>query len=726
MKKKNLFYTFMFSSLLSLPAIEKINVPTVNGVTSSDQRLERVYTRNLTSLVNKSLLKVTRVPSIKKQLPAVVIVKDKKSIKKFAVYKKSKNLYKKDKAPKYISQKINLISSSISKKIIVDTDEKDISNYELRSKELTTHYGFNIKHDLKLIDFKSFKIHLPVKVKKYDVLANSIMTNTDKVRLISAAIVRPVAVTPLLEKTKANIKINNRKVEVKALAAIQKTKINRNLNVKEIIEQENDQLVSFDYSAKEGEIDLTLAKPLISKSVLDSVNRIMASQGKTSLKKKVALPSVQKNQIDQVKLLMASHKRKTKADERTTMTTQKKTNLDKRMSGLFYDQGKDDYSKNDKISNVLIKAIDIHIDSIGSDILTNFEFIPAHDENLRFYDDASGELEIEQKLNNELSLLSGRIVSRDGVTTHVTLPMEQGMIDFNIPVLNKDNFSNFLIKENMNVPGGFLLIKFDSETDSVDISSHYSGRIFLDEDFKVTSKEVDYHYVLYAGIKPGNTLLRLLNFNGEIAEKIIHITENEIFYERVSYIASHFEKFEVRESRLLGKKGYELNIDGDNISYFNTKTKSKNISINTYKIKNPLLVLGMRKYYEFNHLEHSIFVGKWKNTFVEIPGADYIDYIFDAFTLESLEGRCMVQVNLSDPSVDFTISGGSEYGAMNLEVKFLDEDGLFNDEITPLAKKVFIIGEHEGIINYKISYDDSSSDIVQSTCSSSSYLVEQL
>ena len=41
-------------------------------------------------------------------------------------------------------------------------------------------------------------------------------------------------------------------------------------------------------------------------------------------------------------------------------------------------------------------------------------------------------------------------------------------------------------------------------------------------------------------------------------------------------------------------------------------------------------------------------------------------------------------------------------------------------------KKIFILGEEQGIINAKIKYTDGSEDYLQSYCSNSTYLVEQL
>ena len=52
--------------------------------------------------------------------------------------------------------------------------------------------------------------------------------------------------------------------------------------------------------------------------------------------------------------------------------------------------------------------------------------------------------------------------------------------------------------------------------------------------------------------------------------------------------------------------------------------------------------------------------------------------------------------------------------------------GDFYDEISYATERVFLMGEEQGTINIKLNYTDGSSQFIQTFCSDSTYLVEQL
>ena len=60
------------------------------------------------------------------------------------------------------------------------------------------------------------------------------------------------------------------------------------------------------------------------------------------------------------------------------------------------------------------------------------------------------------------------------------------------------------------------------------------------------------------------------------------------------------------------------------------------------------------------------------------------------------------------------------------EYFYLDNDGIFNEELTPFTLKAFFIGQEEGVYSFKIKYIDNTVETFQSFCSEGSYLVEQL
>ena len=177
---------------------------------------------------------------------------------------------------------------------------------------------------------------------------------------------------------------------------------------------------------------------------------------------------------------------------------------------------------------------------------------------------------------------------------------------------------------------------------------------------------------------------------------------------------------------MLGKKDLELNIEGEEINYFNTSIISKSIGLNLYEIDVPVMPLGMRKYLELNHLGDTIYAGYLDNKAIKVPSKEYLNYVMDTFEIDSIENQCMIQINFEKPIVDFTYSSESLKGPIPFEVLYLDKDGMFNTDASDYAKKVFLIGDTSGSVNFKVEYADNSKDYFQSFCSPNTFLVEQL
>lgn len=384
------------------------------------------------------------------------------------------------------------------------------------------------------------------------------------------------------------------------------------------------------------------------------------------------------------------------------------------------------FSKNDKVARGIVMTLDAKIGKDFGFQIKNYEFVPEYDNNERLYDDADGLIVIEEKINSSMSILRGTILKKGKMRTKVDLVIEENEFEYEIPLIDEYYFNKFLDKEKLNAIGGIILLDLDDSVDSVDIDAQYEAKIFLTESLKVTTEENTYRYIMYVGVETGNTLINVLTLDDDEVEKIIHVTENEVYFDFITFKKSQKTEFEVHENKVLSRTKFELDIDGSDISFFNTNIKSKNIGINSFQMQIPKLMYGMRQYLEFKHQDATIFVGQWNNPKIEIPSMEYIQYVLRSLDIPNLEHRCMVQVNFKKDVEEFFVSGETNNGPMSLNHYFLDRDGVFNEDATELALKAFIIGDYEGVINFKVEYSDKSVDYIQSYCSNDTYLVEHL
>ena len=143
-------------------------------------------------------------------------------------------------------------------------------------------------------------------------------------------------------------------------------------------------------------------------------------------------------------------------------------------------------------------------------------------------------------------------------------------------------------------------------------------------------------------------------------------------------------------------------------------------------MKLPALVMGMRKYFEFNHLGETVYLGTWDKNEVEVPSRNFIENIMGSMELLDLKGRCLIQLNLEKEVLNIKVGGDTVKGPMNIESAYLDQDGTMSDEISEFAQKAFYVGDLQGLINIEINYLDKTKEYIQTFCSDETYLVEQL
>lgn len=379
------------------------------------------------------------------------------------------------------------------------------------------------------------------------------------------------------------------------------------------------------------------------------------------------------------------------------------------------------YSRN------IIKPYTVNIDGDGrTRSLKNIEFFVETMPEARMNDRGEGAILAEFKLNGEMSVVRGTLLSHGMVRTKVELTLEEGEFEFEVPVFSAHELSGFLDRESLDGHGGFLLVQLDKNTDSVEIDSHYEAKIFLNRSFKVVEQAEEHDYILFAGVTPGNSLLSFRNFRSEVAQKIVHITEDEVLFDGGITYRAESSELELRSINVLGRSSSILDVRGSDLRYFNTNSTATKVGAGRYLLVNAYNALGMRRYYELQQNNGSIFLGRGNNKTVHVPSGELIYHVLEAHGLRGLNNACMVQVNFTNEVAYAQAYGESPNGPMQLIKSYLDSDGYWSGEATELSKHLFIIGDYQGAISVRVDYIDGSSDYLQTFCSNDTYLVEQL
>ncbi|PIK14305.1 hypothetical protein [Halobacteriovorax sp. JY17] len=483
---------------------------------------------------------------------------------------------------------------------------------------------------------------------------------------------------------------------------------------KEVKEEKNDEMLFFDYSEKKQEEIVKVSNKEMKKEITKQVVALTENP----LKEEVL-------SIDEaMQLLPAGKQVKLEVNTQKEVTTQKSAptktpDYSQLVQASLSAPKKNSYPTNAKLS------VRTSLGIIGKGLSKNttpFQFVSDVSFGEPLSSGSIGAIEIEEMINERVSTIRGTILSSDTFPTIVELPLEYGDFLVNIPLLERDD----VFKRFEGIRGAMLLVELDESTDSIDIDHKYVERILLNDRFKKVEEGDDYRFILYVGVEPGNTLIQYLTLNNEVGEKIVHLVEDHVLYESNTYIQSKKEKIELFETKLLGKNDLELNIDGDDIRYFNTGIGSKSIGLNLYEIERPVLPLGMRKYVELKHLGESIYVGFMDNKSLHVPSREYLNYVMDTLKIGDLDNKCLIQVNFSKNIVDMKVASESYKGPIGIEKLYLDKDGMFNTDASDFAKKVFMVGDTTGTMNIEVEYSDQSRDYIQTFCSSNTIIVEQL
>lgn len=589
--------------------------------------------------------------------------------------------------------------------LVKPSAEVDLSAYEINSKELINLYSLSVDQ-LAYTKFENIKIATINNVVLDEVIVGQASTEpsteqTDEVTIIQRTAERD-AQTPAVTEIKNSDE---------AVAA-----------------KPDDEMVMFDYSDK-----TATPAPVVEKSIDQKLyERPLSNTVKQAINREIGIAPIKK----------------------LAMNTQKITPATTRIDNEDIDLGSDqnivyDYSQDaDKKGNdaeetkdainafsapaktelqntqFFIRAREINLNTHKSHQAHSFEFVPDYDRAERNDDQSSGEINLGYSLAGSMNTQTGIVQSKGMIPTRVELNLGSAK-GIEIPLINEEGIQKFLQKQGLSVKGNLLLIAVDPSIIESEIDSTYSHRFFFDKNFKMLEGNAGASYVLYAGVKSGNVMLRYLLNNKESAQKIVYVGDGEMYFEDPDFSDSNRETFTFTTRNLLGQKKKELIIDGSLINYFNTSTNAKKKALNAYEMKVPVLVSGMRKYFEFKHLNDSVFVGSSEETEMEIPGNDFIAKVLDMNQVSSLKERCVVQLNLSKDIREIKANGKNKSGEMFVETSFIDNDGNFSRD-SELSEKAFVVGDMEGLFSVRVDYTDGSTEFLKTFCSEGTYLVEQL
>jgi len=382
-------------------------------------------------------------------------------------------------------------------------------------------------------------------------------------------------------------------------------------------------------------------------------------------------------------------------------------------------------------------SAETNIKLIGTDLRESVELVgfdlTFNETSETITDHNSGIIAINEKIS-ESSMNRSITINKSGyVDIHLDLTYENGFSEITLPMIESERFNDLMKPFEARGIFGALLIELDDETEKVSVDVPFGKVIKLNDELKETTQE-DNRYVLYLGIQAGNAVIEYVDRDGNKLKKIIHVHENALVFDPNIYEKGSVERLQLFEEDLLSKEPSKLIIPADNLLKFATKENSIKTNDNTHKINYEKNLLGNRNYVELNHLDEPLFVGFKGASKLLLPTENLIRHVLSNISGNSLQSRCVIQVNLSREIIDALVGVESVENNTFTYTQFLDQDGKFYDSPGPKTTKMVIVGEMnsaQGLnpdskVNIKLIHKNGSSTYLGTYCSPNSYLVEQL
>ena len=376
-------------------------------------------------------------------------------------------------------------------------------------------------------------------------------------------------------------------------------------------------------------------------------------------------------------------------------------------------------------SNFVIKLREFNQKGISKTNLTDYDLVPSYNLNELLTDAGSGKISIPIAPDDKYSTFRASIAARDIIRTNFELSARSDTT-FDIPVINADYLDKILEKNKIKeITGAHILVDLGSKIDTSTFMGKFKKKIFLNKNFKQIEPGGEFVYELYLDVELGNHLIKYMDFKGKVAQKIIHIVQDEMTYESPLLLDSKSINFSIFEENLAAKTLQQMNLNPKDIKYFNRELKPTKVGLNRYKLLAPRREASFNHYLEVGK-DASVFVGFDNIKKVVIPSLEYIDYLKELFQNYADNGACVIQINLDRPLVNFEAYMSSLSPSGSYDFYYMDKDGTVSAEITGLTEKVFVISHDYGILNTKIDSGNGNINYMQSFCTEGLYIIEHI
>jgi hypothetical protein len=361
--------------------------------------------------------------------------------------------------------------------------------------------------------------------------------------------------------------------------------------------------------------------------------------------------------------------------------------------------------------------------------LYDYDLIFNDDIDQRNSSNNNGEYSFKHKLNTKHATRRITIFAKNHLPTSMDVSFEAGDNSLNIPAIERESFGQLMTTQNLRGMGAHALVELDNTTEDVELGleSIYEKKLYLDFNYRAVSRDdSDFRYILFVGVEPGNHIVSFKTYKNDVTSKIIHLVDDEIFYDLNFYREYKKDSFKLEEEHLLSAQRSMLDITKEDIIDINFDSKMKMKTLNEVEIATSILPHSTRKYYQLKHLREPIFIGRSAEKTIVVPSEAYMREVMHSFNERLSETDCFIQINLSKEAKSLNINGISSNKMMRPIIRILDSDGVFYETLSNESKRIFILGKEQGMVSAKVEYADGSKDFIQSYCAEKSYLVEQL
>lgn len=494
---------------------------------------------------------------------------------------------------------------------------------------------------------------------------------------------------------------------------------------------------------------LALSKKVLAKKLIaEDIKKFNEIKNNSRLGKKKTSPVIKGNKQGLISksLSMAIQREKNKIDKRVgrrnvsanrDVIRFKSSGLKKSQSlsaqgmlaGFTRDEVTDPFPFN---STTEIQFVDLELGKNVSGKVSDFTIKESHYGQSFKTDSYNGKAVLEKNLKRNSSILNAEVLAQDFVPTKFDLPIEQGFVSWQLPLISEESLQNFLKSEKLELTGGILLSELHQDTNEIFLGSEageeYKRYLFSDDMKKVKDIE-SARYALFVNINPGNTVVFYQRSNKPDAHKLIHVSYDYLYLDINYYSNNGLDKFALYQSSLSSSLPAPLIFEKNNlVGEFISEKLGERQGLNKWVFNLDNQILGSRNYYEFTHHGESIFMGKSSDIKkVYLPDEDLKNYIIaNKLNISNKMNKCVIQVNYNGSIEEISLKGEYAKGLLDFDVVHENQFGKTSFEITDDIKRSYFISDTQSILNLKVLYLDGKEDYLTSFCDPGSYFVEQL